>query len=133
MVDISPSRTALGPYGALLWVDADTSHGREVYYQPVVHNAKARAVVATATDGQEQLVLTSEVHGADHIGHVCAARYHVRALVDHAVVDLASFIVARIIGLDELAAQTSPKLFHGCFVEHTYRFLPSVADLRFPA
>src|SRR4051812_38709660 len=123
VVDIPPSRTALDPHGALLRVDADTPHGREVYYQPVVDEGQARTMVATAADGQEYVILASEVHGTDNIGHVCTAHYYVGALVDHGVVDLASFIVARITGPDELAAQTSPELFHGRFVEHAYRLL----------
>jgi hypothetical protein len=39
-------------------------------------------------------------------------------LIDHAVVDLAGFIVVRITGLDELPAHTRLELFDGRFVEH---------------
>jgi hypothetical protein len=108
VVDISPSCTALDPHGALTWVDADTPHRREVYYQPVVDEGQARTMVATAANGQEHVVLAGEVHAANNVGHVGAARYYARVLVDHGVVDLAGFAVARITRLDELAAQTSP-------------------------
>src|SRR5215211_5305431 len=70
----------------------------------VVGHAKAPAIVPATAYGQEHLILASEVHAADDVGHIGAAHYHARALVDHAVVDLAGFIVTWITWLDELPA-----------------------------
>jgi len=80
-------------------------------------------VPATAY-GQEHLVLAGEVHAADDVSHVGAARYHARALVDHAVVDLAGFIVVWITGLVELSTQSPLELIHGRFIERDGSPLP---------
>jgi hypothetical protein len=74
-------------------------------------------VPATAY-GQEHLVLAGEVHAADDVGHIGAARYHAWALVDHGVVDLASFIVVWITGLEELSTQGPLELLYGRFIDH---------------
>src|SRR5918993_426741 len=85
----------------------------------VVGHAQApAAVVPAATDRQEHVVLAGEAHAADGVGHVGAARYQARALVDHAVVALAGFVIPRITGLDELPAQGRPEFRQGWFVEH---------------
>src|SRR5215216_1097885 len=59
-----------------------------------------------------------EVHAADDVGHIGAAGYHARALVDHGVVDLASFIVVWITGLEELSTQARLELLYGRFIDH---------------
>src|SRR5215211_6245808 len=99
-------------------VDADTPHLREVYHQPVVGHAQAPAIVPATAYGQEHLIVAGEVHAADDVGHIGAAHYHTRALVDHGVVDLASFIVTWITGLDELSTQARLELLYGRFIDH---------------
>jgi hypothetical protein len=118
MIDVSPPRAALNPHGALLRVDAHAPHGGEVDHQGVVGYAPARAIVPATADGQEHLILASKVHAADDVGHIGAAHYHTRALVDHAVVDLAGFIVVWITGLDERPSQARLELLYGRFVVH---------------
>src|SRR5215211_6103002 len=99
-------------------VDADTPHCREVDHQPVVGHAQAPAIVPATADGQEHLIVAGEVHATDDVGHVGAAHYHARTLVDHGVVDLAGFVIVRITGLDELPSQARLELLYGRFVVH---------------
>jgi hypothetical protein len=71
-----------------------------------------------AANGNEQLVVAAEVNGADYICGICAARDYERLLVDHAVVEGASLVVAWVIGLDELTTQISLEACDFCSVEH---------------
>jgi hypothetical protein len=124
VIDVGPGCAALDAYGLSIRVDADTPHPREVYHQPVVGHAQAPAIVPATAYGQEHLVLAGEVHAADDVGHIGAAGYHARALVDHGVVDLASFIVTWITGLEEFSTQGPFELLYGRFIDHDGSPLP---------
>jgi hypothetical protein len=124
VVHVAPGCAALDAYGLRIRVDADTPHRREVYHQPVVGQAQAPAIVPAPAYGQEHLVVAGEVHATDDVGHVGAARYHARTLVDHGVVDLAGFLIVRITGLDELPSQARLELLYGRFVVHDGSPLP---------
>ena len=62
--------------------------------------AKAGPVVTAAADCDGKLVVAAEVHRGDHVGDVGTARDHERPLVDHAVIELAAFIVLGMIATD---------------------------------
>ena len=113
VIDIAPGAAALDAHRAVRRVDADALHAREVDHQAVVAGAEAGAVVAAAAHGEGQAVLAGEVDGADHIGHIDAAGNQRRALVDHAVVDLARLLVVGVARLDQLAAHTCAEILNG--------------------
>ena len=58
---------------------------------------------------REELMSASEAHAGNHIGHVGAAHNQPGSFVDHAVVDRARCVVARILRFDQLAAQLRPR------------------------
>src|SRR5215203_7270300 len=73
--------------------------------------------MATAANGQRQAILACEVHGIYHVG--CASRAHDERwpLVDHAVVDLAGFVVAVVIRTYQLAPEARRELLDSRFFE----------------
>ncbi len=104
MVQVAQLRAPFDAGGAGYRVDADAVHRREIDHQPVVDGAESGAVVPAAADGDEQVVVAGEVDRGDDVGDVGALGDERRVLVDHRVVDRARLVVARIAGLDELAA-----------------------------
>ena len=77
---------------------------RQVDHQPVVHQAQAGAVMPSAANGDGKLVIAPEVDRRDDIGYIDTACDQSRALIDHAVVDLACCIIFRVVGADQLPA-----------------------------
>ena len=70
-------------------VDPDAAHGREVDHDAPVGGAEARHAVASAPDGDGQVVVGGEADGRHHVPGVDRLDDHVRPLVDHAVADRA--------------------------------------------
>ena len=60
-----------------------------------------------------RLIVAAEIHGGDHVGRVDAARDQLRALVDHAVVELAGVVVTRIGLLNDGSTQRRRKTGNG--------------------
>jgi hypothetical protein len=60
--------------------------------------------MTTTADGNEQVVVTPEIDGGDHISHVGALGDEGRPFVDHPVVDLPGLVVAGVVRLDERTA-----------------------------
>lgn len=89
--------------GASPALDPDALH-REAVDDEVVADGGAGDVVAAAADGDEQAVIAGEGDGGEDVGGAGAAEDEGRAAVDHAVVDRACRVVARIGGTDEAAA-----------------------------
>ena len=110
VVHVAPRAAALDPGRTRAWIDADAVHAREIDDQTVVTYAQTSRIVAAATDRYEHAVVASEVHGGDDVRHVHAVRDQAWTPVDHGVVDLPGSLVARVGGLDQLAAQVQLKL-----------------------
>ena len=112
-VDLAPGAAAADADGAGLRVDLDRLHRREVDHDPVVDGAEAAAVVAAAADRQRQVVLGGEADRPGDVVGVRAAGDQRRAAVDHRVVDGARLGVGRVVGTDQLAAETAQLLARG--------------------
>ncbi len=114
------ARDARCPIG---WVHVNALQVREIDHQPVITGAQSRAAVAAPAHGERESVLAGEVDGAHHVGHVHAAGNQRGPLVDHAVVDLARRLVARVAGLNELAAQLRLQLIDHRLIQCDCRLL----------
>ena len=90
--------------GLRLRIDAHPLLEGEIDHEAVIDRAEPGTVVAAAANGDLQALFACEVHGGDHVGGVEAARDEARMLVDHPVVELASLVVAGIVG-----PMTSPR------------------------
>jgi hypothetical protein len=75
-------------------------------------------VTATA-DGDKQIVFAREIYAADYVSDVRAPRDQTRLLVNHRIVNLASFIIIGVARLDKSASQASFEFGDGIFVKHT--------------
>ena len=117
MVDVGGGAARLDPHGLLAGIDAHALHHRQIDDQAVVAAAEPRTVVAAAADGEQQALLTREVHGGDDVGRVHGARDQARPLVDHAVVERADRVVVGIGRPNEPAAEILLERGH-CLVGH---------------
>ena len=113
VIDIALGAARLDAHRARGRIDAHALHCREVDHQAVVAAAEAGAVMAAAADREQEAVLAREGHGGDHVGDVQSSHDHEGPLVDHAVVEGAGVVVARIAPWDQLAPQPGPQRFQG--------------------
>src|SRR5262249_6862494 len=91
---------------------------RKIDHQTVVTNSQPTRIVAAAANRNKQIVVSREVYGTNHIGHVYAPRDQARLFVDHSIVNLSSFIVILIAWFDQAPTQVSFEIDDRVFVEH---------------
>jgi hypothetical protein len=61
--------------------------------------------MAASTNCNGELIVSTKVHRANHVGNICAARDERRSLVDHAIIDLACSLIVHIAWLKQFTAQ----------------------------
>ncbi len=124
-VHIVPGAAAAHPDRPGAGVDGDVVHPREVDDEAILAQTQASPVVAAAADRREHPLLAAESHSCLDVLHVRAVRDQARPLVDHAVVDLAGLVVARVVRLDQLASQALPERCYTVVSGH--RILPDLS------
>src|SRR5262249_25972177 len=75
--------------------------------ETVVTNAESARVVAASANGDRKPVVGARQDRGGDVGDIQAHRDGSRAFVDHRVVNLADFVVARISRFDQIAAQAA--------------------------
>ena len=95
LVELAEQDARLHARRALLGIDADALHRREVDHQRVVCDRQARERVPATPHRDRQPALAPELHGGDHVRDAGAASDHRRVLVERAVPDLAVHVVVR--------------------------------------
>src|SRR5260370_16922811 len=108
MIDIARCTAGIDTNGSIGGVHAHGPHHREVDDQSIVATAKPWTAVAPAANGEQQTLFAAKVHRGDNVGSVHTARDQAQPLVDHAVVDLARFIVTRVAPADNGTAKRRP-------------------------
>ena len=74
--------------------------------------------MTAAADRDEQIVLSSEVHGGNDIRHVRTTGNQPRLFVDHSVVHFAGFIVILVTWFDQSATKVCFEIDYGILVKH---------------
>ena len=97
VVEVTPGGSAAGPSGARRRIHMDVSQQGEVDHHAVVVGAEPRRAVAATAYRQVQAGLAGEVHRRHHIGDLLGSDDDLRTLVEHAVVDRPSLVIAGII------------------------------------
>ena len=87
MVHVALSAAGPDAHGSRLGVHAQVLHWPHVDDEPIVAASQPRAVVSTATQGDEQALLSTEANGCDDVRDVRALSDQRGTLVDHAVVE----------------------------------------------
>src|SRR4029453_1224198 len=98
VVNVAPQRTTLHPGSAVGGIDPYASHRREVDDDPFVANGAPPHVVASAPNGDFQIVLAGEAHGRDHVGGPDASGDHVRAPIDGTVPHCTGDVIVGVVG-----------------------------------
>ena len=114
-----------------LGIDVDASDSGQIDNQALVDGSQTAAVVAAAAHGQVEPVVAGETDRRDDVGDVGTARDDARPLVDHRVVDLASFLIAGVRRYRDGPSETRRERRYGPLVElrcgHcAHRRLPAV-------
>src|SRR5215831_428450 len=132
VIHISPGTASLNADRTGHGIDAHTLQTREIDDQTIIAHAQTTGIVATTTHGNEHVVIATEMDRGDDVGDVSAPHDQARMPVNHAIIDLASRLVASIAGLQELPAQTCLEGFQ-CGLSRHGVLLPSVgaATLRY--
>src|SRR5919107_210735 len=120
-VELAPQRACVGTRPTRLGIHPHALEAGEIYQYPIVDHAASGDAVPAAADGQRQAILAREVYGIDHVGRAGRAHDERWPLIDHAVVDLASFVVAIVLRAYKLAPEARRELLDGRFLEGSAR------------
>ncbi len=104
VVHVGPGGAALDARRAGDRVDAHALHAPEVEHEAAVYAGEAGAVVAAAANRELHAVLAGEGDRRDDVGDIGDLHDQGGSLVDHAVVQRASVVIAGGIRLEEVAA-----------------------------
>jgi hypothetical protein len=104
VVELAQGKARLGPRPPPRRIHPHALHGRQVEHQAAVAHRLARDVVAAAAYREQEIVRVGEVDAPDHVGGARATNDQRWALVDHAVEDGASSVVAVFFRAHDLAA-----------------------------
>ncbi len=104
VIDISPGAAPLNTDRACCGVDANALHAGEVDDQTIITRPQTTAIVAATPHGDEHVVLASVMDRGHHVGDIGTPHDQARIAVNHAIIDLASCLVTRIMGLQQLTA-----------------------------
>ena len=96
VIHVSPKRPATTADRLLCRIHVNIPNAGQIDDQAVITHAETACVVTSAPDGHQQLVFTGEIHCGDDVCNILALRDRLRPAVDHAVVNLAGIVVARI-------------------------------------
>src|SRR4029077_10002230 len=106
VINVAPDASAAGCDGASRGIDSRVFDRREVDHQTVIANSQSACVMTAAADRDKEIVVASEIYAPDDVCDIRAPRDQARFLMNHSVVDLASFIVIRVARLDDSASET---------------------------
>ncbi len=70
VVDVSPGATSPDPHGSRLGIDVRIPDEREIDDQAIIADSQPSGVVSATPDGNEEVVLTTEVDRRNDIGHI---------------------------------------------------------------
>ena len=128
MIHVARRATGLDAHCPRGRVDANAAQRGEIDHEPVVAGSEPWPVVGAAPDGQQQVIVASEMHGGDHVGDIRAAHDEPGVTVDHAVVDATGLIVIGVLGRDQATTQTAPEISNSSVVEHRNLLSSGVLD-----
>jgi hypothetical protein len=118
VIDVAPCASAPNSDRARYWIDTRIFYRVEVDDQSIVANSQASRVMSTAADRDKQIVLSTEVHGANDVRHVRTTGNQPRLFVDHSVVHLAGFIVILVTRFNQSATKVRFEIGDRILVKH---------------
>jgi hypothetical protein len=80
-------------------------HRTEINDHAVIAQAKARHVMTGTQNRGLNVVTACDLYARDHVGYSGTTSHDCGMPVDHCIVDLARFVIARLAGTEHLAAQ----------------------------
>jgi hypothetical protein len=105
VVEVAQERSTVHPGYPALRIDPDASHARQVDDDPAVARREARDAVATAADGDPELLLARVSEGREDVGHARRPDHDGGPPVDHPVPYDPGRVVAGVFGQNRLAGE----------------------------
>jgi hypothetical protein len=118
MIDIAPGTAAFYLDSAGDRIDTYALHACEVNDEAVITGAQPGAIVAPAPHGDQELALAGELDRGNDVSHVATADDKARPPINHAIIDFASHLIARVIRLQQFPTQTGLEGVNGGTVIH---------------
>jgi hypothetical protein len=112
-VEVRPGTTRIGSRGLSRYIDADTSHEREVDEDASLTRAVTSYVVAAATHCDWKVMRPGVRHGGLDVRCSAAPRDQSRATIDHAIEDSPGCVVAVRLRGQQLAPETVSQVDQG--------------------
>jgi hypothetical protein len=100
----------------------DRAHPGQVNHDATVVDGIAGDVVATAPDGEQEVMLTGEIHRLDDIGDPRALGDDGGTAINHAVADLPRLVIPGIAWLKHTPANVRPERLHMLGIKSWARF-----------
>jgi hypothetical protein len=111
-------QTCLSPDGSTGRVDTDAFHCGHINHEATVANSFAGDTVTSATNGDENVVVTGEADTGYDVGGTSAAGNDGRAAINHGIRNSATFVISRVAGTKGLPAERGSKMLNGGFRDH---------------
>jgi hypothetical protein len=127
-VVLVPRDPALGARPTPVRVDVDPTHRRQIDHQPTVGYGPSGNVVATTANGDLDAEVAPQVHRVTDIAHRLAAGDQPGTLVDQAVVNSASVVIAGVSGTEQHSVERRRQLVRHHQLDH--RLPPSPTQAR---
>src|ERR1700677_73761 len=121
VVHVTPRGSAAYADGSCRGVDMHVLDARQIDDETIITNSQPSGVMASSSDRYQQVVFPGEMNGGDDIRNVSAQGDEPRFAADHRVIHFARFVVTRVCGFDQLAAELAFESSNGFLV---HRFLP---------
>src|SRR5690349_5645145 len=118
MVELTPGYARLCAGGLMRGIDADALHAREVDNQSTVADGIAADIVAATANSHQNTVRIREIDAVNHVRNSGAAGNQCRALVDHAVPDLAGVLITWVARTQQFPPQTGFEILDGAWRSH---------------
>ena len=117
VVEVGPGGTALRGGAAVLRVDGDGVHVRQVDDHPAVAGREPGDAVPATPHGHHETLAARELHRFHHVSGAGTANDQCRVLVVGSVPDRSGLVVIAVGGQDDLTSQRALQLAHGGFTD----------------
>ena len=118
MIDVAPNASAADCDGARCRINARVFDPRQIDDEAVVTNSQTSRVVTATTDRKQEIIVSGEIYRMNYVCYVCTICHQTRLFMDHAVVNLPSFIIILVARLYQSAPQVRFEIGNSIFVKH---------------
>ena len=117
MIHVPEQGATLDTGGPRDRIDPNATHAREIDDEAVIDGAETGSAVSAAPDGDVEPLVATEADCRDDVGDIGGTDDQRRASIDHAVLDAARVVVARVLRADDVASEGPLQPFERALVD----------------